>query len=311
MTLMTAGFIDGSEVHGETLRRAFWIAMRGSYGVANQDSLKVKPTPTPSAGVLIGPGGGAVQQSYADAPAIQTYTVANDADIFLPIPANNSGSTVVWQVIARVKDPQYAGESTPANPRTDPYTVVEAVSSLPTGKPYLHLATINLTPNTAVVNGGAIVDRRVLFAPRQQAEPVRIQRPTVGNEFLNNNYAGWPSETAIGGSKQTYTAPKWATSATVRVTVAGLYTTGPTPIYGGLRLMFNGSATEHVIVYSEGSPNRVTAIGTWNLDIPAAIRGGSAVFELQANNSSGGTGKTIKGDNQTQVTWDVTWLEVV
>ena len=314
MTFLPAGFIDGSRVTGEMLRRAMWIATRGVHGTATADSFKVTQLATPGSAVLVAPGGGAVTTLFAGAPSIQTYTVANDATVTLPIPANSSGSPVSWQVIIRVRDPQYAGESVPGAPLTDTYTTLEAVSALPTDKPYLWLATVTLPASTATVTNAMITDRRVLALAKSQREPVRILQPQTNNNmsYSTTVYQNWPQELVNSNPiyHQTYTSPKWASAAVVKVSVAGIYATGTAPAYGGIRLMFNGTPTNHAIVYSEGVPNRVTVLGAWNLLIPSNLRGTTLAFDLQGTCSSGAD-DTLRADFQTQLIWEVEWQETI
>jgi hypothetical protein len=306
MTFLPTGFVDGSRVNGEMLRRAMWIATRGTYGVATGDSFKVVALGTPGAAVLINPGGGAVTTAFPGAPVIQTYTLGNDAAVNLPIPANNSGAAVTWHVIVRVRDPQYAGETVPGSPQTDTYNTVEAVSALPSGKPYLHLATIVVPANTSAITQAMITDKRILIAARSQQEAARVLTFSSNNDMPVSVYANWPTES--NKYRQSYTSPPWASQAFVKVTAAGVYATGTAPIYGGMRLMFNGSASQHAILYSEGSPNRLTVVGMWALDIPANLRGTTVNFDLQGDNSSG-AGKTLRADFQTQLGWEVVWQE--
>lgn len=309
MAFLTAGYVDGSRVKAEVLRRQTWITSGGAAGVADVDSLRVVALGTPGSSVLINPGGAIVPTAFPDAPSIQSYVIANDAAVAIPNLGNSSSSPVTWQIIARVVDPQYAGNSTPADPLTNPYTIAEAVSTLPVGKPYQWLATVVVPNNTSAITQAMITDRRQLARARQLVEASRTIRPTVPNDMFKTGYLPWPTETAIGGNKQAYTVPKWASRVTLRMTIAGIYVSGGPPIWGGIRTNFNGTVTTHAIVYAEATPTRIPIIGSWTFDVPANLRGTTVEFELEGYNSSGAG--TIRADNQTDFIWDVTWTEKV
>lgn len=314
MAFLTAGFIDGSRVKAEVLRRQTWITSGGASGVADTGSLKVVALGTPGSAVLINPGGGIVATKFPDAPAIQSYTIANDAAYQLSNLGNSSSSPVTWEVVARVIDPQYAGNPTPADPQTNAYTVAEAVSSLPVGKPYLWLATIVVPGNTAAITQAMITDRRKLARARQQIEPARTVRPTVPNDmFYGTNgadYRPWPTETAIGGNKQSYLVPEWATKLSIRIDAAAIYALGSAPVFGGMRIKFNGVVSTHAILYAETTPTRINAIRTWTFDVPANLRGTTVDIEIEGNNSSGSP-RILRADNQSDFVWNVTWLETL
>lgn len=308
MTFLPAGFIDGARTSGEVLRRNTWIATRGATGVATASSLKVVALGTPGGAVIISAGGGVMATMFADAAGIQSYTVANDSAYNLPVPANGTGSAVTWQVIVRVRDPQYAGETTPADPLTNNYTVPELVSTVPTGRPYLWLATIVVPASTAAITNAMITDRRILASPRFQPEPMRVVNPSVNSDMYYNPYGNWPLASNL--YQQIYRVPLWATMASVKITINGLYVVGPAPVFGGVRLVLPqiGTVTDHGIIYSESAPNRVGMSRGWNIVIPTARQGTDLEFDTQGQNTKGSPSQ-LRGDYQTQITWELTWLE--
>ena len=206
MALRTAGFIDGSRIHGETLRRALYASTNGATGVTRSTDLAVYAYATPAAGVVVAPGAGVIATRYTDADPGQSYSVTNDAAFHLPVPANNSTSPRTWQVIVRVSDPQYAGEPIPDDPTEDAYSVIELVSTLPTTRPYLHLATITLPANTGVVERSHITNRRRLANPRSERY-LKTHNITITDHLDSTQaFEQWPDQ-AIWAIY----VPEWAT----------------------------------------------------------------------------------------------------
>lgn len=210
MALRPAGFIDGARVHGETLRRALYASSNGATGVTRAGDLQVVPLSTPGGAVWIGPGGGVIATRFTDADPGQSYAVSNDAALQLTIPANNTSSPVTRHVILRVTDPQYAGESVPSDPAAAVYTVAEAVTALPNGKPYLHLATITLPANTGTVQASHITDRRRLANPRSERVLKSIPVTTADPLDSTADFEQWPDQ-AIWPIY----VPEWATEVKV------------------------------------------------------------------------------------------------
>ena len=310
MTFLTAGYIDGSRLSGEVLRRALWSATRGMTGVSNADSLKVQALGTPGAAVLVNAGGGVAQTKFAGAPPIQSYTVGNDSGVTLAVPASG-GSASTWQVIVRVKDPQYAGESTPTEPLEDSYTVLELVSSVPAGKPYLWLATIVVPPSTATITNAMITDRRQIAEPRVRPDPPVTTATATASDFRGTGYETWPATSGAGTIQ--VVIPEWATKIVVRIDVNGILadqTSGGPPAYGGVRAFFNGIASPHSIVYASNLPTRIGVCGAWTFDIPAAWRGSTRPVSVQAMKSSPGN-NYLRADQQTQLIWSITWHEAL
>lgn len=278
-------------------------------GVATVDSLKVQALGTPGGAVIINAGGGTVQTAFPGAPNIQSYTVANDSAYQLTVPANNGGSPKTWQVIARVRDPQYAGETTPGSPLTDSYTTAELVGSLPAGKPYLQLATIVLPASTSAVTNAMITDRRQLAEPRvRPVVPVSTATATA-SDFRSTGYEEWPATNNAG--HVAFDVPAWATKLTVRIDVNGILadaTSGGPPVYGGVRVLFNGVTSPHSIVYASNIPTRLPVSGAWSFDVPSSMRGTTQTVTVQAMKSSPGNGY-LRADQQTQLVWSLTWHE--
>ena len=207
MALTTAGFIDGSRIHGETLRRALYASTNGATGVTRSGDLAVFAYATPAAGVVIAPGAGIIATRYTDADPGQSYSVTNDEAFHLPVPANDGTSSRRWEVIVRVTDPQYAGESIPTDPAGDSYSRFELVSSLPTNRPFLHLATVVLPANTGVVQRSYITSQRRLANPRSERYLKAV--PITVTDHLDagpTSWEQWPDQ-AIW---PVY-VPEWAT----------------------------------------------------------------------------------------------------
>lgn len=305
MALLQAGYIDGARVKAELLRREAWISSGGVSGVADALSLKVNPLGTPGAAVVVNAGGGIAETGFSDAPKVQSYVVGNDSAITLPVPSTAG----TWQVVISIRDPQYAGQTVPSDPLNDKYCDLELLPALPTGKPYLWLATIT-KPATSAVDASMITDRRVLARPRQFQEVPRIVNASGSNDMWYNPYGNWPLTNEA--YKQTYNVPTWATHAVITLLINGIYvpTAGAAPVYGGIRLMFPqlGVSTDHAIVYSDSLNNRVGIARGYSVAIPESRRGQTLDIHLQGQNTKGNPTQ-LRADYQTQFTWSLMWLE--
>ena len=213
--LLPAGFIDGGRVYGETLRRALYASTAGATGVVRSDDLRVVALATPGPAVVISPGAGVIATRYTDADPGQSYSVSVGAALTLPVPANNTPSTRTWHVIIRVTDPQYVGESVPDDPEDATYTVAELVATLPTTRPFLHLATLRVPANTGVVVPSAIEDTRRIAQPRS----VRLLRAFDIPADSRNRVMDWNGDyRAFSAAVSRFVdVPEWATEVHAKV----------------------------------------------------------------------------------------------
>lgn len=282
MAFLPVGFIDGETVNAETLRRAFWIANQGATGVAQPDDLKVTQLSVPGAGVLIAPGGAVVTTAFQNAPTIQSYTLANDATVQLNIPGNSTGSNITYYIIARVSDPQYAGE--PA--ATNYLPIIEAVTSLPVAKPYLLMATAVMRANTATITDADITDKRKLARARKVRNVV-MKFPGVDKVMSTASYITWPLDDGV-----VYVdVPIWARTLKVIVTISGIETTASSaaPAVGGITTSFAGAVHPQNGIVVATSNGRQTFTGAWQYAVGSSLRGQNVVrLDIKARRTSAG-----------------------
>lgn len=214
MALGVAGFIDGSCVHGETLRRALYASTGGATGVTRGNDLAVIPQTVPGAGVYVTAGGGVIATRYTDADPGQSYSVSNGAPELLTVPPNDTTAAVTWHVIIRVYDPQFAGEPIPESPTDDPYCLFELVHTLPETKPYLLLATITMPPNTGVVQQENISDKRELLQPKSARVLKAFDIPSDSRNYVLT----WSKYQSFPAAASFYVKiPEWATEVRAKI----------------------------------------------------------------------------------------------
>lgn len=258
MTLLTAGFVDGSRVHGEMLRRALWAATSGATGIVSATDLRVTPTDPPSGSVILTTGSAVIESGFAGA-AGNSYIASNDQALTVPVP-DPAGT---YQVGLAVRDPQYAGQAAPADPLTNSYTDVLVAQAAPAGLPWVHLADV-----PRAVTGGPIttvVDRRVVAVPRSdRGQEMRFPSGTV--RMATHEYQSWPlSDFAVR-------VPAWATYLMVSVVANGVAYTGTDTGRAGVRIVFGQSAAQNGIVTSSGAARHTVAV-LGNFTVPAQDRG--------------------------------------
>lgn len=317
MPLDTAGFIDGAQVTGEMMRRSLWITSNGANGIARAGDLAVRAATTPTSGVWVQAGGGIARSPYVGSGGAQSYSVYNRAAELVPIPANTGAADAYWRVIVRVKDPQYAGEATPKNPLTDPYSVLEAVGSLPTTKPYIWLATVVMPAGASTVGPAQIIDRREMANPRWKTwlGTKQVNQPT--NDPLNTYYKddpGW--EIWPDAAQWTVEVPDWATQVRVRGEWSQVLYSG-SDYTGNLRVQIGyqtgSDLTTHVVCVNtpaSGGKQRATISCADTLAVPAALRGQSVTCHLWGQRTSGATASTYPVfDWGSAASLDLMWVE--
>lgn len=194
---------DDEGVSADVVRFAFWASTSGATGVGQAGDLRVTATATPSGSIYVQRGAAIIESAFTSS---QSYAVMNDAAVQVAVPANNSASAVTWQVIVRVFDAQYPGE-----PDNTGIPSVLLVGSLPAGQTYIHLATITMPANTAIVAQSQIADRRDMVNPRRKTDNrmayVGSEQPLAATVESGEQ---WPNE-----GLWTVAIPKWATKATI------------------------------------------------------------------------------------------------
>lgn len=305
MSFLATGFVDGGSVNGSMLRRLAYAAVSGESGVVQSADLKVIASGTASVSVQAGTG--FIATRFAGAYAAQSYIVANDAAVAVAVPANASGSTVVWELILRVTDPQYAGEPVPPDPAAATYVVAELVTALPTTKPYLRLATITLPAGASTVTQGMVTDRRVVAAPRSR-RVLKVANPATSQSLSSTSAFVWPAE-----GSWSVDVPAWATRAAVIGMWGGVYQ--PKAQTNGRIQVRIGTGRADVITAAEvqidtdgtGEVSRASFLAPATVTIPETMRGQTVTVDMLGRRASGSS--SIKVDTASAVSVDIEFTE--
>lgn len=305
MSFLATGFVDGGSVNGSMLRRLAYAAVSGESGVVQSADLKVIASGTAS--VSIQAGTGFVATRFAGAYAAQSYIVANDAAVAVAVPANASGSTVVWELILRVTDPQYAGEPVPPDPAAATYVVAELVTALPTTKPYLRLASITMAAGASTVTQAQVTDRRNLAAPRAR-RVLQALVPTISEALSSTTVVKWPA-----AASWSVDVPAWATQAVVIATWGGVYApkaqanASVQVRVGTGRADVLTTAAVQIDTDGTGEASRVVAVCAATITIPDTMRGQTVTVDLIAKRNSGAS--TIRTDTASSTALDIEFTE--
>ena len=298
MALLTAGFIDGSRVKGEMLRRALWASTQGATGVVLPSDLKVLQTGTASTSVVISAGSAVIESAFANASG-NSYIVTNDQAVTVAVPS----SAGTYRVLLAVRDPQYAGQSTPSDPLTNAYTDVLIQSSFPSNQPYVHLANVVVGSTGATVTQANITDTREMASPRSQRDQAMLF-PSANTNMSKSSYASWPL------APNSVLVPKWATELMVKITINGVEYTGTDTGVGGVRVIYQNSQGTQVaqngIVTSKGAGRQTVAV-LGRFSVLAAERGTVRYIGLQGYQSSGAG--NFQQDYQSQLCYEWEFTE--
>lgn len=296
MTFLPAGFIDGSMVPGEMLRRLAYAATKGETAVVETTDLKVSAQTVPNATVSVNAGTGIIVSQFANAVS-QTYIIANDAAVNVNVPTTAG----TWLVYAVIRDPQYPGQVVPPDPLTDDYTDVLVTASYPANQPYMPLASIANPTGAAAITSAMITDTRTVGRPRTESDALMLF-PAANINMSKTAYTSWP----LSGAAGAVTVPTWATKLMVKVTVNGVESVGAGATMGGVRVVYHNTAAQNGIIQFAG-PGRQTVSVIGSFSIPPEDRGEVRYVGLQGYQTVG-TG-TIQQDYQSQVLIEWTFTE--
>lgn len=294
MTFLTAGYIDGSRVKAEVLRRDLWASTGGATGVIRPADLKVLQTGTASTSIVISAGSAVIESTFANAGG-NSYLVTNDQALTVAAPA----AAGTYLVMLAVRDPQYAGQVAPPDPLTNSYTDVLIQATAPVSQPYITLASIVVSSAGAVVTTANITDKRALARPRTDSDNAMLF-PASDTNMSKTAYVSWPL------SPFSVTVPTWATELALKVTVNGVESAGAGATLGGLRVTYHNSVAQNGIIQFDG-PGRQTVVVIGKFDIPSGDRGQLRYLGLQGYQTAGTA--VIQQDYQSQVVYEWTFSE--
>lgn len=294
MAFLPAGFIDGSRVPGEMLRRLAYAATKGETAVLLPTDLKVSAQSVPGASVVVNAGTAVIVSGFANAGP-QSYVIANDAALTTPVPT----SAGTWNVYVIIRDPQYPGQSIPPDPLTDDYTDILVAATPPTNQPYMHLATIANPAGAGAITDAMITDKRALARPRTESGEVMLF-PASNINMSKTGYQSWPL------SGFAVTVPTWATGIRVHAMINGVESVGTGATLGGVRITYHNSVAQNGIVSFPG-PGRQTVGVMGEFDVAPADRGQARYIGVQGYQTAGTA--NIQQDYQSQVLISWTFTE--
>lgn len=290
----TPWFVGGGAQHSPEIARLLaYAATGGAEGVAGFGDLKVQALAVPGAAVRVGPGGCLIPNRYAGGGQ-QTYVARNTAEHQRAIGSTGSGGGRSDLVVARVSDPQYAGNA-PVNPVTAQYVDTHVITGVPAGTrsvddlnltyPAEALARVDLPASTATITNAMITDlRRVAMARRERR--THVIAPTVANT-MPTAWGRWPSEAALGG----VLVPKWATRLDFIVHVGGARHIGAVAHAANLRPKFAGVGGQQISVgFEAGTADARQGLiaASQFAPVAAAQRGSFVTLELEGLRGAGG-----------------------
>lgn len=281
----TPWFVGGGAQHSPEIARLLaHAAVGGAEGVVGYSDLKVTATPTPGSQVRVAPGAGLVRNRYSGAPS-QTYVVRNTASHNRAIAATGSGGMRRDLVVARVGDPQYAGQP-PANPAQHAYVDTHVITGVPAGTtsaaqlnlgyPAIALARIDIPASTATITNAMIVDLRKVANPKRERR-MHVMAPVVSHNMPAGSFARWPNVAALNVE-----VPEWATRVDVLWHLGGLRPMGTTQNDHEADIMarFGGQNGEQIKVgFEAGNMGRQNFVCASLFTVPEAQRGTVQLIE--------------------------------
>jgi len=301
--------VNGATHSAQSFRMLVRDLARGNEGITQGDDLKVTQRATPGGGVSISDGSGVVR---GRANTFQgSYAVCNiGADTSVNISATG-GTGRSDMVILRVEDPEYEGTKNPATDAIAYFQVISGVSSsataIPDGRTGIPLARIDIPSSTSTITDAMITDLRKIANPRRDRN-LYLQSPTSISSQIGGTSGTYSYfSTASGWS---IAVPDWATTAKVRLDIAGLrLTTGN--VYGNLRAALGGSVTMQPVVIDDNQgtgTRRMVGIAADTLTIPSGFRGTTQLLRAQFAGLTGNAG-TVSVDASSTLIADVEFFE--
>lgn len=281
--------VDGNEEDGAFLRQMLQGATLGSQGtVGHLDCAVLAHSPTPTSGIII--GAGSVVILGAESPGQGSYYAINSGqDTTLTIAATG-GSPRSDMVIARAEDPTWSGSpwGNPAAGQIVFPRVISGVSSsatsVPGGYSAIPLARIDMPAGKSTVQQSYITDLRQVCNPQRQVSSYAQAGP--GSQ-QNATTAPGPQVNWPPGASWPVQIPSWATTAVVffQVNEAMFVNIGNGTARGWVWIAIGPTVTSPVTIsnlslYSTSEAGRHTVSGSYNVAIPASIRGTTQNFSF-------------------------------
>ncbi len=204
----------------EGARMSLYFATKGKRGVGGPLDMKVVPLPVPGPAVRVLTGTGVTPNDYPGG-GLQSYGMWEDSSTDVDIPATGSSGGATRYLIARIMDPQYAGQE-PEDPQVGPYNRYALVSSISNLRyPHVPLAKITQPRSTGTITASMITDIREVANPNHDfAEFIRprvIADNEAGMNLTVTTTDGGEYFPGGDGSSNGFSTvvPPWATVATI------------------------------------------------------------------------------------------------
>ncbi|MFI1182477.1 hypothetical protein ACH4UT_23385 [Streptomyces sp. NPDC020799] len=279
---------------------------QGGEGISDGPDLKVRPLPTPGAGVVVDEGSGIIrgraalwQGSYS------AYNIGQETVAVSPTGATPRSDLIVL----RVTDPEYEGGLDPAKDKINTFQVIPAVSPTATAPPSgitgIALARLDIPAKTGTITAGMITDVRRVANPRR-ARTLYTAFPNGSPSQLrqtDNKYADWPAS-----ARWMVPVPGWATTAIVVVTIAGLRIDGANA-FGALQTVLGTHQGEDTLIDDDQKDvRRTTTVIADTIPVPAEYRGTTQPLFLQTQLNPKFTGY-LQVDGGVSIVADVEFTE--
>jgi hypothetical protein len=309
MSLFPAPILTNGATHSaQQFRMLVRDLARGNEGVTQGDDLKVTQRSTPAGGITVSDGSAVIKGR--DDAFQGHYAACNVGAVNVDIAATTSTARSDM-LILRIEDPQYTGTLNPATDQIAYFQVISNVSSsattIPDGRTGIPLARIDIPSSTATITNAMITDLRKIANPRRDRN-IYIQSPASASLQIGGNTQQYFYFTTAAG--WTIPVPDWATTAKVRLDIAGLRLTAAN-VYGAIRGMLGTALPMQSVIIDDNqgsATRRINAIAADNLTIPASYRGTNQLLRVQFAGYSGNTG-TVSVDTSSTLIADVEFFE--
>ena len=315
-------FIGGGAQHSpEVARMMLFAATGGAEGVVLPGDLKVLPLDVPGGAVRAVPGGVLIRNRATGGDS-QTYGGRLVTEDVVQIAPTGSGAGRSDLVVARIEDPNMAGETwgEPEDPTVGPYIFTRVIPNVPktttrvkdvpgyATSTAIEIARVDLPASTGTVTAAMITDLRRVAVPRS-ARSLDLQRSSVSQLNATAGEAYFPPNT-----QQIY-VPDWATRLTGYVTANGMVQRG-TDEAMATRVRLGNAATG---VYSIstvtdldaelGDAQRRSPIFGISIAIPASMRGTTQPVSCWSTRMYPTAKGRFSTDTATQVLFDLLFEE--
>ncbi len=281
---------NGVEHTVEVARLLAHAGTGGAEGIVTPGDCKVRPLNTPGTKIRVAPGAVLLKNRYPGGQQ-QTYVGRNTSEHEVSVTATGSGGGRSDLVVARVLDPQYAGQE-PDDPNDFQYMRTEIIEDVPSSTkrfdelglnyPGVALARIDLPASTGTVEASHITDLRAMAQPRKDRH-LFVYNLTQSDGTLrltSTEGQAWPNVTSWRVD-----VPEWAQRVRVLASWGGvLLGGGEGNSYGRIWAKIGASSDEH------GVETQITA---W--DISADQQGDSREFWISGDDRSVPSG--LRGRN--------------